>query len=87
MSTDIAELMLKAAEELRKITAENTEMKERIFRLESALKKSPGQTDHSAVHLHHCNIGEYEGSCKYSEDDCPAMAHAALKAKLQEKNT
>lgn len=44
-------------------------------------EKSPEQTDHSAVHLHHCNIGEYEGSCKYGDENCPAMAHAALKAK------
>ena len=39
-------------------------------------KKSPGQSDHSAVHLHHCNIGEYEGSCKYGDGDCPAMDDA-----------
>jgi hypothetical protein len=28
--------------------------------------------DH-AVHMTHCNMGEYEGQCKYGEDDtCPA---------------
>jgi hypothetical protein len=26
----------------------------------------------------HCDIGEYEGSCKYGEDDCPALAPRAL---------
>lgn len=26
-----------------------------------------------AVHLAHCNLGDYEGSCKYGDDDCPAM--------------
>ena len=25
-----------------------------------------------AVHLRHCNQGEYEGSCKYGEPNCPA---------------
>ena len=25
------------------------------------------------VHKAHCNQGEYVGSCKYGEDDCPAM--------------
>ncbi len=34
-----------AAVELRRLSQENTELKERIFRLEEALKKSPGQTD------------------------------------------
>jgi hypothetical protein len=29
--------------------------------------------DHG-VHMHHCNQGEYEGSCKYGQDDkCPAL--------------
>ena len=26
-----------------------------------------------AVHLVHCNQGEYEGSCKYGDKDCPAL--------------
>jgi hypothetical protein len=34
-----------------------------------------------AVHLHHCNIGECEGVCKYLDDDCPALKHADMKAK------
>jgi hypothetical protein len=34
-----------------------------------------------AVHLHHCNIGECEGVCKYGDDDCPALEHADMKAK------
>jgi hypothetical protein len=38
---------------------------------------------HYAVHLHHCNIGEYEGSCKYGDDNCPALEHASLKEKLK----
>lgn len=25
------------------------------------------------VHLYHCDQGDYEGSCKYGEDDCPAL--------------
>lgn len=25
------------------------------------------------VHDGHCNQGEYEGSCKYGDEDCPAM--------------
>lgn len=29
--------------------------------------------DHG-VHMHHCNQGEYVGSCKYGQDDrCPAL--------------
>ena len=31
--------------------------------------------DHG-VHMHHCNQGEYEGSCKYGQDDtCPALKY------------
>jgi hypothetical protein len=26
-----------------------------------------------AVHLAHCNQGEYKGSCKYGDKDCPAL--------------
>jgi hypothetical protein len=28
--------------------------------------------DHPGVHMSHCFQGEYEGSCKYGDDDCPA---------------
>lgn len=24
-------------------------------------------------HMSHCNQGEYEGTCKYGDEDCPAM--------------
>jgi hypothetical protein len=53
-----------------------------------AAKPAPVQerTDY-AVHLHHCNIGEYQHSCKYGEDDCPALAHAASKAKFDTSQT
>jgi hypothetical protein len=26
------------------------------------------------VHWAHCDMGDYEGSCKYCEDDCPVLA-------------
>lgn len=35
---------------------------------------TPAAGDPSAPHLSHCNLGEYEGSCKYGEDDCPAFS-------------
>ena len=25
------------------------------------------------IHMTHCNYGEYEGVCKYNDEDCPAM--------------
>lgn len=25
------------------------------------------------THMSHCNMGEYEGSCKYGDNDCPAI--------------
>ncbi len=28
--------------------------------------------DYCGVHLRHCYQREYEGCCKYGEDDCPA---------------
>lgn len=28
----------------------------------------------TAVHMTHCNQGEWEGVCKYGEEDCPALA-------------
>lgn len=38
----------------------------------TALRKALA-TSHSAVHLDHCNMGDYVGSCKYGESDCPAL--------------
>lgn len=32
-----------------------------------------------AIHLVHCYEGEYEGVCKYGEDDCPAKGLKNLK--------
>ena len=32
--------------------------------------------DPTAVHLSHCNQDEYVGSCKYGDDDCPALSPA-----------
>ena len=29
------------------------------------------------VHLAHCNMGDYEGTCKYGDADCPALQIAA----------
>lgn len=48
-----------------------------------ALAEQPAQQERTdyAVHLNHCNIGEYEGVCKYLDDDCPALKHADMKAK------
>jgi hypothetical protein len=34
-------------------------------------KEEPKQ-DYSGVHFRHCYQGEYEDSCKYGEDNCPA---------------
>lgn len=30
-------------------------------------------SDHDA-HMSHCNLGDYHGSCKYGEENCPAMS-------------
>lgn len=37
----------------------------------AAGKRSAARSD-EAVHLSHCHQGEYEGSCKYGDADCPA---------------
>jgi hypothetical protein len=35
-----------------------------------------------AQHMAHCNTGEYIGTCKYGDDDCPRLdARAALVAR------
>jgi hypothetical protein len=33
------------------------------------------------MHMSHCNIGDYRGSCKYGDDDCPAMVQARMQPK------
>jgi hypothetical protein len=39
--------------------------------LEAALAQQERDT---AVHMTHCNQGEWLGVCKYGEEDCPALA-------------
>lgn len=34
----------------------------------------PNAQNDSETHLRHCYQGEYEDSCKYGEDDCPAKS-------------
>lgn len=42
-----------------------------ITNLRAALAQ---QEQDTAVHMTHCNQGEWEGVCKYGEEDCPALA-------------
>lgn len=39
----------------------------------AALEQAGVEPDNVAVHLAHCNQGEWEGVCKYGDDDCPAL--------------
>lgn len=42
--------------------------------LVAAMGGEAREFDSAAVHRHHCNQGEYEGACKYGEDDtCPVL--------------
>jgi hypothetical protein len=43
-----------------------------ITALRAALEQ-PKQDHSTAVHMSHCNQGEWEGVCKYNEEDCPAL--------------
>ena len=38
-----------------------------------------------AVHMSHCNMGDYEDSCKYGDEDCPAMHPAPELVEFLEK--
>jgi hypothetical protein len=35
------------------------------------------------VHLAHCNLGEYAGTCKYGDDDCPALTRPTATAPVE----
>lgn len=50
----------------------------------TALRKAL-DTSHSAVHLSHCNMGEYVGSCKYGESDCPALPLATAPLGMEDQ--
>jgi hypothetical protein len=39
-------------------------------------RKVKSTTVWERIHLSHCNQGEYEGSCKYGDADCPALKKA-----------
>jgi hypothetical protein len=34
------------------------------------------EMEDKTVHMAHCNMGDYLGSCKYGEDKCPAMTYS-----------
>ena len=34
------------------------------------------ELERQGVHLSHCNFGEHAGSCKYGDDDCPALTES-----------
>jgi hypothetical protein len=35
-----------------------------------------GRLNNMSVHLSHCNFGEHKNSCKYGENNCPALSDA-----------
>jgi hypothetical protein len=43
-----------------------------VFRSTKWKIKTTGK-ENEGVHLFHCNQGEYVGSCKYGDEDCPAF--------------
>jgi hypothetical protein len=52
-------------------------------RLRAALAQ---QEQDTAVHITHCNRGEWEGVCKYGEEDGPALAQQEPLAGMSEMN-
>jgi hypothetical protein len=40
----------------------------------AAAEKQAEENRRLGVHLSHCNFGEYPNSCKYGEDNCPALS-------------
>jgi hypothetical protein len=63
-------------------------IEQEIYTTSPAAQPAPVQKrTNYAVHLHHCNIGECEGVCKYGDDDCPALEHADMKAKWDRSTT
>ena len=46
--------------------------------LRAAQPASPLRGREISVHLSHCNQGEYLGSCKYGDDDCPTIRSTVL---------
>lgn len=49
-----------------------------LFRLRLKIKNS-----HQDVHLKHCYQGEYEDSCKYGENDCPAKFNKSTEISME----
>jgi hypothetical protein len=57
------------ADKVERFTFENHEINAAI----SAYNKATSTFDFQNVHLNYCNQAEYEGTCKYGDDDCPAL--------------
>lgn len=61
---------------------QNLDEKQRKF---YEIPQEPTQEERElAVHKSHCNQGEYEGSCKYGEVDCPVVNGVVEKDGLPE---
>ena len=51
-----------------------------LFRLRLKMKI---KNLHQDVHLKHCYQGEYEDSCKYGENDCPAKFNKSTEINIE----
>ncbi len=61
---------------------QNLDEKQRTY---YGIPQEPTQEERElAVHKRHCNQGEYEGSCKYGEADCPIVNGVVEKDGLPE---
>ena len=56
-----------------------------VWKYKIIIPQEEPKQDYSRVHLRHCYQGEYEDTCKYGEDDCPAKPLEELKQKTLEE--
>lgn len=56
-----------------------------VWKYKIIIPQEESKQDYSKVHLRHCYQGEYEDTCKYGEDDCPAKPLEELKQKTLEE--
>jgi len=56
-----------------------------VWKYKIIIPQEESKQDYSKVHLIHCYQGEYEDTCKYGEDDCPAKPLEELKQKTLEE--
>jgi len=83
-SCEEVEVEKKSYIEIKEISYEGDFQNVEYVNYKIIIPQEEPKQDYSGVHIRHCYQGEYEDSCKYGEDDCPAKPLKPKQETLEE---